>query len=82
MLSTESSQGLDPGLPHCRRVLYHLSHQESPVINRSDVKSNTASCLSANQLSSVKHKQRLFIVPKTGFSFYHSLLGNCVCVNL
>ena len=47
-----------------------------------DVKSNTASCLSANQLSSVKHKQRLFIVPKTGFSFYHSLLGNCVCVNL
>ena len=22
------NQGLNPGLPHCRRVLYHLSHQE------------------------------------------------------
>ena len=21
------SQGLNPGLPHCRQVLYHLSHQ-------------------------------------------------------
>ena len=24
------SQGLNPGLPHCRQVLYHLSHQGSP----------------------------------------------------
>ena len=24
------SQGLNPGLPHYRRILYHLSHQESP----------------------------------------------------
>ena len=23
-------QGLNPGLPHCRRILYHLSHQGSP----------------------------------------------------
>ena len=22
-------QGLNPGLPHCRRILYHLNHQES-----------------------------------------------------
>ena len=22
---------LNPGLPHCRRILYHLSHQGSPV---------------------------------------------------
>ena len=22
-------QGLNPGLPHCRRILYHLSHQGS-----------------------------------------------------
>ena len=21
----------DPGLPHCRQILYHLSHQESPI---------------------------------------------------
>ena len=24
------TQGLNPGLPHCRQVLYHLSHQGSP----------------------------------------------------
>ena len=24
-------QGLNPGLPHCRWILYHLSHQESPI---------------------------------------------------
>ena len=23
-------QGLNPGLPHCRQMLYHLSHQRSP----------------------------------------------------
>ena len=26
------TQGLNPGLPHCRRILYHLSHQGSPRI--------------------------------------------------
>ena len=26
------TQGLNPGLPHCRRILYHLSHQGSPWI--------------------------------------------------
>ena len=25
------TQGSNPGLPHCRRVLYHLSHQGSPI---------------------------------------------------
>ena len=24
------AQGLNPGLPHCRRILYQLSHKESP----------------------------------------------------
>ena len=24
------TQGLNPGLLHCRRILYHLSHQRSP----------------------------------------------------
>ena len=27
-----SIQGSNPGLPHCRQILYHLSHQESPWI--------------------------------------------------
>ena len=26
------TQGLNPGLPHCRQMLYHLSHQGSPAI--------------------------------------------------
>ena len=25
------TQGLNPGLLHCRQVLYYLSHQESPL---------------------------------------------------
>ena len=25
------SQGLNPGLLHCRKILYHLSHQVSPI---------------------------------------------------
>ena len=29
--SRGSSQGLNPGLSHCRQVLYHLSHQGSPL---------------------------------------------------
>jgi len=26
------TQGSNPGLPHCRWILYHLSHQRSPRI--------------------------------------------------
>ena len=29
------TQGLNPGLPHCRQILYHLSHQGSPGVHRS-----------------------------------------------
>ena len=31
------SQGLNLGLPHCRQILYHLSHQGSPA---SEIKRN------------------------------------------
>ena len=27
------TQGWNPSLPHCRQILYHLSHQPSPVSN-------------------------------------------------
>ena len=27
-----ATQGLNPGLPHCRQILYHLSHKGSPRI--------------------------------------------------
>ena len=26
------TQGMNPGLPHCRQILYQLSHQGSPKI--------------------------------------------------
>ena len=26
------TQGSNPALPHCRQILYHLSHQETPRI--------------------------------------------------
>ena len=26
------TQGLNPGLPHCRQILYQLSHQGSPLV--------------------------------------------------
>ena len=28
------TQGSNPGLPHCRQILYHLSHQGSPLTKR------------------------------------------------
>ena len=28
------AQGSEPGLPHCRWILYQLSHKGSPVLNR------------------------------------------------
>ena len=32
------TQGLNPGLPHCRQILYHLSHQGSPYGGRREPK--------------------------------------------
>ena len=28
------TQGSNPGLPHCRQILYHLSHQGSPYLEQ------------------------------------------------
>ena len=30
------TQGLNLGLPHCRHSLYHLSHRETHIVQRSD----------------------------------------------
>ena len=32
------TQGLNPGLPHCRKTLYHLNHQGSPGSTRQSSK--------------------------------------------
>ena len=29
---TFPTQGLNPGLPHCRQILYQLSHKGSPIL--------------------------------------------------
>ena len=34
------TQGLNPGLLHCRRILYHLNHKGSPVVKRLFLKSH------------------------------------------
>ena len=34
------TQGLNPGLPHCRRILYQLSHKGSPMDYYSPLKRN------------------------------------------
>ena len=31
------TQGSNPGLPHCSPIPYHLSHQGSPSVNKTDV---------------------------------------------
>ena len=30
------TQGLNPGLLHCRQIPYHLSHQGSPIVQYSE----------------------------------------------
>ena len=41
------TQGSNPGLPHCRQILYQLSHNRSPVYSISEVKSLSRVCLFA-----------------------------------
>ena len=31
------TQGSNPGIPHCRRILYHLSHQGSPKLEMEEI---------------------------------------------
>ena len=34
------TQGSNPGLPHCRQMLYHLGHQQSPFVKGAEVTDN------------------------------------------
>ena len=45
------SQGSNPGLPHCRRVLYQLSHQGSPLIGKCSL---NVRCISLSFFLSLK----------------------------
>ena len=53
------TQGLNPGLPHCRQILYQLSHQGSPELPRAPTYSvycwgcwNTAGALGITSIAS------------------------------
>ena len=39
------TQGLDPGLPHRRGILYQLSHKGSPLVPRREFLKKASSCL-------------------------------------
>ena len=58
-------QGLNPGLLHCRRILYQLSHQGSPVVQSINLFTNTNSLSWTQQilceLSSQNHHKALFL---------------------
>ena len=47
------TQGLNLDLPHCRRILYHLSHQGSPLLNGWDTQrpANPVTCQRLTELS-------------------------------
>ena len=51
------TQGLNPGLPHCKRILYQLSHQGSP--NMAWTYISKAQFSKAKQLRDMKARDRL-----------------------
>ena len=59
------TQGLNPGLPHCRRILYQLSYQGSPIIPS---RSPSGTPINAGPLNTVTE------VSEIVFDSFHSLL--------
>ena len=53
------TQGLNPGLPHCRKMLYHLSHQGSPSEQDCSTSSPSDQEAFASLLSLSKRTDRL-----------------------
>ena len=54
------TQGLNPGLPYCRQMLYHLSHQGSPSSSYVHTKMFFILTLQANYLELSIFKKYLF----------------------
>ena len=46
------TQGWNPGLPHCRQILYHLSHQGSPLNKMPDPKTKLLTQVPVLQMTS------------------------------
>ena len=63
-------QGLNPGLLHCRQILYHLSHQGSPslIVAHVSSKNTLVSPLGAQQLHREQYQWSM------QFAFLHKAL--------
>ena len=64
------TQGSFPGLPHCRQILYHLSHEGSPCEDNNVLLFKESKALLRNQmhvvLSFVKQKRKNILCVKHG----------------
>ena len=84
------TQGLNPGLPHCRRILYKLSHQDSPRIlerivypfsSRSSRPRNQTrvSCIAGGSFTSWATRESLVNNRDSCFfAFYKKVKNHCV----
>ena len=51
------TQGLNPGLPHCRQTLYRLSHQGSPIPK----KGNAKECSKYYTMAFISHASKVML---------------------
>ena len=52
------TQGLNPGLLHCRQILYCLSHQESPTVNHAAINISVQMSLQVPDFNSFRYTPR------------------------
>ena len=82
------TQGSNLGLPHCRQILYQLSHQESPISRICDIKVHFISDSQLLHLSLLKYSSDILknnppTVKFTHFrhTFWWVLTSMCSCRN-
>ena len=56
------TQGLNPGLLHCRQILYHLSHQGSPTFSL-HLSKNYLGAIFSCSITNLNHSLDLFVLP-------------------
>ena len=67
---TFPTQGLNPGLPHCRRILYHLSHHESPREVREEIDEKNVLIFAAYSKITWDFSQYLSLLPTSDSLFW------------
>ena len=55
------TQGLNPGLLHCRQILYHLSHQGSPTFSL-HLSKNYLGAIFSCSITNLNHSLDLFVL--------------------